>query len=132
MASILKASRGKGYYSKHLLAESVVAFYSKNKLWPQGLDEKLPAIQEWPMKMGEGLARLEPCCNMSVCLNAKAGRFRHLARRSSTSKKKQLSWIREEIRGCVAAWLQCVMCSGFFLGPEGHARGCWEDRSSCR
>ena len=54
MASILKASRGKGYYSKHLLAESVLAFYYKNKLWPQGLDEKLPSKQEWPMKMGEG------------------------------------------------------------------------------
>lgn len=58
VAATLKASGGRGHFSKHLLAEAVHLFYSNFNLFPNGLPANLPAIEEWSAKNGQAIARL--------------------------------------------------------------------------
>ena len=52
------AAKGRGYLSKHLLADSVALFYKDSDLFPKGLDAGLPAVADWTAKQGVALARL--------------------------------------------------------------------------
>lgn len=109
VAAVLRASKGRGYFSKHLMDQAVRLFYNECELWPDGLREDLPAVREWSARMGVAIARLAPrsfesSCMLRVCL-AEAARFRPLAMRSNTSKQAGLQWIRDQIHGYVDAGL---------------------------
>lgn len=123
MACLLKVSRGRGYFSKHLIDKAVLQFYDNKNLWPDGLTSKLPACKEWSARMGLAISRLDiwlwnllfflgPWVGVCVLHSAnffslhtahcnEAARFRPLALRSSTSKNATLQWIRDEIAGWV-------------------------------
>lgn len=58
VAAILRASRGRGWYSKHLLADAIDEFYAKYSLYPAGMHSKLSCIEDWKEKMGLACARL--------------------------------------------------------------------------
>ena len=60
VAACMCASKGKGYFSKYIMTNGVVEFYKTNNLFPQGLHEKLPAMEDWAAKVGQALARLVP------------------------------------------------------------------------
>lgn len=104
---MLNASKGKGYYSKHLCAQAVQIFYKRFDLFPKGIQADMPAVDDWAAKHGQAMARLEPC--PAACLDwiPEAARFRPLAKRSCTSKDKNLQWIRDNLDG-VDAWPRTV------------------------
>ena len=58
VAAVLKVSGGRGYFSKHLLADGELAFYDQECLWPQGVNRNMPSVQDWAMRMGLAIARL--------------------------------------------------------------------------
>ncbi len=62
VAAILRASRGRGWYSKHLLADAIGEFYTKYNLYPPGMHSKLSCIEDWREKMGLACARLAAWC----------------------------------------------------------------------
>ena len=68
MAACIRASGGRGYFSKYLLSDAVELFYKENNLFPNGLRPGLPAIDEWLAKNGQALARLVPCLSFSSSL----------------------------------------------------------------
>ena len=59
VACLLRVSRGRGYFSKHMIDKAVLQFYDKKKLWPDGLTSKLPACKEWSARMGLAISRLD-------------------------------------------------------------------------
>lgn len=63
MAAVLRASRGRGWYSKHLLASAIDEFYMKYNLYPAGMHSKLSCIEDWKEKMGLACARLAAWLN---------------------------------------------------------------------
>ena len=60
VCAVLNASKGRGYFSKYLMTKAVKIFYKKHDLYPSGLGDNLPAVQEWAEKCGEAIARLVP------------------------------------------------------------------------
>ena len=62
VAAILRASRGRGWYSKHILADAIDEFYTKNNLYPSGMHSKLSCIEDWKERMGLACARLAAWC----------------------------------------------------------------------
>ena len=65
---MLNVSKGRGYYSKHLMAKAVKVFYKKFDLYPSGLGDNLPAVSDWADKCGEAIARLVPWMHFSFLL----------------------------------------------------------------
>lgn len=122
----MNASRGRGYFRKNLMANGIILFYRRHGLFPQGLHAGLPCVEDWASKSGLALARLvtffrfwqkhaETFSSNVRCFfftwwivraatDAKAARFRPLAKRSHTSKKKQLQWIRDNLHD-IEPWL---------------------------
>ena len=64
---MLKVSRGRGYFSKHLIAKSVCVFYEQQVLYPEGLNSKMPAIKEWSARMGLAISRLAFWFDFFLC-----------------------------------------------------------------
>lgn len=60
---MLRVSRGRGYFSKHLIDRGVRQYYTENNLWPNGVSETMPAIKEWSARMGLAISRLVPWTN---------------------------------------------------------------------
>ena len=127
MAACIRASAGRGYFSKHLLADAIEVFYTENKLFPNGLRPGLPAIDEWVARNGQALARLVPCLGFLALCGFEAARFRATAKRSPTSKSKDWQWIREEVQDCVESWA-IIFSHG--CGVPGLGQSCRGEREA--
>lgn len=55
---IMRATRGRGRFSSHLLKIVIIQYYEKHKLLPKGMVSSMDCVQTWALKMGLALQRL--------------------------------------------------------------------------
>ena len=56
--AVMRATRGKGRFSAHLLKHIILDYYERHRLWPKGIVRKMTCIENWALKMGLALQRL--------------------------------------------------------------------------
>ena len=60
IAAVLRGSkRGRKRYSAHLLADAVRCWYHRKKLVPRGISVNAPSVQDWALKVGNAIRKLE-------------------------------------------------------------------------
>lgn len=51
-------SQGKGRYSSHILKESLLEFFERNKLFPKGMVRSMDFVEKWALRNGQAMQRL--------------------------------------------------------------------------
>ena len=58
IVACVRGSKGVPHLSKFTLQKALVAFYSKYKLFPEGVYAEIPAVQQWALKQAEALKKM--------------------------------------------------------------------------
>lgn len=51
-------SKGKGRFSSHILCQSILKFFSVERLYPKGMCAQMECVERWALRMGQALQRL--------------------------------------------------------------------------
>ena len=56
--AVMRVSKGKGFYSSHILKASLLDFYTSSNLFPTGITPDMEVIDTWALRQSHALQRL--------------------------------------------------------------------------
>ena len=68
--AVMRATKGRGRFSAHLLKIVIIQYYEKHKLFPKGMVGSMECVQTWALKMGLALQRLASWQQSALCDDA--------------------------------------------------------------